>query len=361
MATCNDVLIDVQRLLLKYQILGETATTHGQRLKRVWKRLTLEPEDIKELRARITSTIGLVNTSITVSISVTTSTINKQVSKIDQKVSEIDAQVNKVVDTQDLEYRQALLKWISDTDHAAILADVLSRRQRGTGEWFLNNEAFQNWFNGRGSNIFVAKGDPGTGKTTMASIIIESLQSKIDTASRIGLAYFFCNFNRTSDTLTMLASILRQLLSRQPIPEDINADLRRRQLEQRPLDVEDIKAILCKISARYSKVFFILDALDECEIVHLKRVIPILLGLLDQAKVHLLVTCRPLPKIVQLFSEPTIQNLQAHTEDIEAYLQNVGQDMDLVRRRPELLILIMRAIVEAVDGMYVTSQVRVIS
>lgn len=361
MSTCNKVHIDVQQLVSKYQILGEPTTTTGQRLKRAWKRLILEPEDIKELRLRITSTIGLANVSIAVLTSKTTSTIHNQVFEVNQKASQISVQVDKVVDTQELERRQALLSWISDTDHEAFLADALSRRQMGTGKWFLNGEAFQNWLNGEESSIFLAQGDPGTGKTIMAAIVIEYLQARIVTDDNIGLAHFFCDFNRTNDSLTIVTSILRQLLNYQSSPEDVNADLYRLQLEGKKLDMVDTKTNLSKIMRGYSKVFLILDALDECEISHLKRIIPILLDPQAHGKVRLIATCRPVPEILQLFPTATVKLLQADTEDIEAYLLCVGQEMRVVQRMPQLLNSIIYAIIKAVDRMYVTNQTIAIS
>jgi hypothetical protein len=47
--------------LEKYQELDSDPNTFGRTSRRVWKRLKWEPEDIRELRSRITSNISWLN------------------------------------------------------------------------------------------------------------------------------------------------------------------------------------------------------------------------------------------------------------------------------------------------------------
>ena len=56
--------MDLERTLSKYSELETDGGNLGIRMKRVWKRLRLEPEDIRELRDRITSNISLLSTYI---------------------------------------------------------------------------------------------------------------------------------------------------------------------------------------------------------------------------------------------------------------------------------------------------------
>ena len=64
---CCNVLNTLKETLDKYQELDSDpkcsgTKSFGFKFRRVWKRLRLEPEDITELRSRITSNITLLNT-----------------------------------------------------------------------------------------------------------------------------------------------------------------------------------------------------------------------------------------------------------------------------------------------------------
>ena len=64
---CYNVLNTLKETLDKYQELdsdskGCDPKSFGFKIRRGWKRLRWEPEDVKELRSRITSNITLLNT-----------------------------------------------------------------------------------------------------------------------------------------------------------------------------------------------------------------------------------------------------------------------------------------------------------
>jgi hypothetical protein len=54
---CHTVLKNLETVLGKYYEVGSSS----QGLRKTWKRLRWEPEDIKELRGRITSNISLLS------------------------------------------------------------------------------------------------------------------------------------------------------------------------------------------------------------------------------------------------------------------------------------------------------------
>jgi hypothetical protein len=57
---CRHVLDDLNIILDKYRILDTATASLGSKSKKLWKRLKLEPEEIKELRSRISSNISLL-------------------------------------------------------------------------------------------------------------------------------------------------------------------------------------------------------------------------------------------------------------------------------------------------------------
>src|ERR1700712_1441105 len=58
---CKNVLNELEFTLDEYDELKSSHGSVGKRMKRVWKRLEWEPEDIKQLRSRIGTNIGLLN------------------------------------------------------------------------------------------------------------------------------------------------------------------------------------------------------------------------------------------------------------------------------------------------------------
>lgn len=58
---CQNVLHDLYKTLNKYRDLDNDSKSLGQKSRVVWKRLRYEPDDIRELRSRISSTIGILN------------------------------------------------------------------------------------------------------------------------------------------------------------------------------------------------------------------------------------------------------------------------------------------------------------
>lgn len=61
-SSCQDVLETLEETLDKYRDLHSDNGKLRSRVKRVWKRVNWEPDDIRELRERITLNTTLLNT-----------------------------------------------------------------------------------------------------------------------------------------------------------------------------------------------------------------------------------------------------------------------------------------------------------
>ena len=59
--SCRNILIDLEKALNKYGELESSCGNLSTKVRRVWKRLKWEPEDIFELRGRTISNITLLN------------------------------------------------------------------------------------------------------------------------------------------------------------------------------------------------------------------------------------------------------------------------------------------------------------
>jgi septal ring factor EnvC (AmiA/AmiB activator) len=103
---CKNVFNELEHTLDQYDELSSCRKSASQRVKRLWKRLKWEPEDIKELRSRINTNIGLLNAFT---------------SQIAQE------NVATLVQSQEDQGRQTILDWITPIDHAPQQSDFIGR------------------------------------------------------------------------------------------------------------------------------------------------------------------------------------------------------------------------------------------
>ncbi|KAF1828738.1 hypothetical protein BDW02DRAFT_206603 [Decorospora gaudefroyi] len=110
-----------------------------------------------------------------------------------------------------------ILRWLTSYDHASKHHDIFSKRQEGTGTWFLESEEYRDWLSKSGSQKILCTGVPRAGKTTLTSIVIDDLQRRCHADRSVAVAYIYCDY-KTRDEQTaelMLSSLLRQLVERQ--------------------------------------------------------------------------------------------------------------------------------------------------
>jgi hypothetical protein len=169
---CKNVLNELEHILDEYSELKSSHGSVTKRVKRVWKRLKWEPEDIKQLRSRISTNIGLLNAF--------TSRLTR-----DNMVT--------LVQNQEDQSRQTILHWITPIDYAPQQSDFISRRQAGTGQWLLDSAEFMAWLQ-TGKQILFCPGIPGSGKTILTSIVVDELITRFETSGNIGIAYLYCNY-----------------------------------------------------------------------------------------------------------------------------------------------------------------------
>jgi hypothetical protein len=201
---CRTVLDKLEKTLEKYRELGSGSKGVGRRVKKMWKRLKWEPEDIRELRSRII-------TNITMLIA-----FNSRLTR---------DSVVKLVRRQDDQERQTILDWLTPIDYSTQQSDFISKRQEGTGEWLLNSNEFQAWLH-TSKQTFFCPGIPGAGKTIITSIVVNHLRTEFQNDANIGIAYLYCNYQQQQQQKTedLLSSLLKQLAQELPsVPVDIKS------------------------------------------------------------------------------------------------------------------------------------------
>jgi hypothetical protein len=167
-------------------------------------------------------------------------------------------------------HHQTILDWITPIDYAPQQSDFIDRRQKGTGQWLLDSSEFKAWLKTKEQTLF-CPGIPGAGKTILTSIVIDYLCSKfrkgdVHDDGNIGIAYLYCNFRQEKQkSEDLLASLLKQLTrDRSSFPDSVKSlHSSHKEKQTRPLLGELLQA-LQSVAALYSRVFIIVDALDEC-------------------------------------------------------------------------------------------------
>jgi hypothetical protein len=331
-ASCRNVLEELEKVLDKYSELDSKPNNVGKKVMRAWKRLKFEPEDISELRSRISSNVILLNT------------FNGRLVR--------DSTV-KLVQHQDEQQNRTVFEWLSPVDFAAQHSDVINRRQEGTGMWFADSPKFHSWIHGSNQTLF-CPGIPGAGKTMIAAIAVDHLWKHVQSKD-IGVAYIYCNYKTQTDqtAINLAAAILKQLIQERPsVPEPVASLYSRHAHRRTRPSFEEIRSALQTVVSNFSKVYIVVDALDECLKDHRNQLLAMLRDLQLNGNISVMATSRFLPEVVQLFTLLPTLEVRADNSDVKRFIE--GQIYRLprcVQRDNELQEAIKDGISTAVDGM----------
>jgi hypothetical protein len=255
--------------------------------------------------------------------------------------------------------RRVITDWLTPIDHATHQSDFIARRQEGTGQWLLNSDEFQEWLNQSKQKLF-CPGMPGAGKTIITSVVIEHLWTKFQNDTSVGIAYLYCNFRRQQEQkpADLLISLLKQLVQkRHSIPETVKSLYKHHEDKRTRPSFDEISKALYTVTADFSRVFIIIDALDECQVSDggRKRFLSEIFHIQARTGANLFATSRFIPEIMKEFKESSSLEIRASEEDLQRYLDShMLQLPSFVLRSADLQEQIKTEIVRAVDGMYVS-------
>jgi hypothetical protein len=255
----------------------------------------------------------------------------------------------------DLQKHYKIMKWLSPDSFAAQQSDLITRKQADTGQWFLDSREFTEWVNGTSQTLF-CPGIPGAGKTMMAAITVDYLQNAILTTD-IGVAYLYCNYKRQSEQTApnLVAAIIKQLVQDRPsIAQFLSILYDRHRVRRTRPPLEELLSILKSVLANYSRVYVVLDALDECpERDGTRRQLLRLFRTLQQRiDLRFMATSRQIPEIVEEFKGMPLVEVRASNSDLERFVMgNVNRFAKFVRLNTDLQDLVQNRVVKAADGM----------
>lgn len=251
---------------------------------------------------------------------------------------------------------QKVLNWLTPVDYAPQQNDYINRRQPGTGQWLLDSPEFKAWVETDTRTLF-CPGIPGAGKTILTSIVVDDLTTRFGDDKSIGNAYIFCNFRQQDEQKAedLLVSLLKQLAQGQPSLPDVVKSLYDKHKDKRTRpSFDEVSKAIRSVTAICSRVFIMVDALDECHTTAGCRAkfLSEVFKLQAECRANFFATSRFIPDVTEKFKGRTTLEIQASKEDIEKYLETHMVHLSAFNDwRGKLQEEIKNGISEAVDGM----------
>ncbi|KAJ4865469.1 ankyrin repeats (many copies) domain-containing protein [Trichoderma breve] len=259
----------------------------------------------------------------------------RDIQRYEEHLTTIDtfSQMNaKLSALEDREFAD-LLKWLCDVDPSSIYNTGLDRREAGTCEWLIkNSEEFKTWETSDGSLLWL-HGKAGSGKSILSSSVIKHLRDKYVSEPSTVVSYFYFSFSdpEKQKVDVMLASLTKQICSRQTQRSQLTARLRQYKLNGQRPDTETLEAVLIASASEFANVYIVIDALDECPLLNeqrakllksLRRILAI-----APSKFHFFFTSRKEPDIDDKI-RPILSSTDKNEIDLLARQQTINRDIN---------------------------------
>jgi Cdc6-like AAA superfamily ATPase len=191
-----------------------------------------------------------------------------------EEIHNINITLTKLQD--DWEKRQSgnakIIQWISDIqvgeDHERV-RNKLGSRYWDAGQWFLSNPEFKKWKISQQGQLWL-QGSVGTGKTSLASIVVNELVKSSDGHS---IAFYYCSRSAgavSNSPTTIFRSLVAQLACTSD-GEDIYYVIRewyrrdaKRFVTGSRLSLTECEELLVTLLNLRGRTVIIIDGVDEC-------------------------------------------------------------------------------------------------
>ncbi|KAF7365799.1 ANK-REP-REGION domain-containing protein [Mycena venus] len=266
----------------------------------------------------VTNSMGTLNAGVTTivdRISEQQRQINSVGHSVDDMANKVDVVNTGVVHISDMQERERqekermqIIDWLSPINFFLRHADISRVRQQDTGGWLLADTVFKRWESGSGRTIW-CRGIPGAGKTVLVSKVVDHLTVESENEGETD----------TQTPVNLLSGLWRQLvLGRDLGPLAKKLYQQHREKGTTP-SLDQVLDMLNYVIERYSKVYIVIDAIDEYpeapRLILLQRLTAMSPG------VNLMIMSRP-HIVPQLSSFPILETLDIRlTEgDLQTYV-----------------------------------------
>ncbi|KAH8817009.1 hypothetical protein F5884DRAFT_748483 [Xylogone sp. PMI_703] len=170
--------------------------------------------------------------------------------------------------------RLKTLEWLSPLPYPQYHDNARADRLADSGQWMPQKPQFKEWSDSSYSSILWLHGIPGSGKTKLASIIVDEYLQRAPINSFSCFAYFYCARDpaepERANPLDILRCIARQLSSPSLTVPVQQATLKRYKLEQdkgvslKRLNFDETLLLILEL-INDNPATIVIDALDECD------------------------------------------------------------------------------------------------
>ncbi|KAJ7444028.1 ankyrin repeat-containing domain protein [Mycena latifolia] len=252
-----------------------------------------------------------------------------------------------------------ILGWITSLNFFQRQADIFRAWQPGTGEWLLSDATFKNWKLGSGG-ILWCRGIPGAGKTVLASVVVNHLQTQFpNNDAAVACIYLNHKEREVQTPENLLASVWKQLVVERSLPQAAHDLYKHHFLRDTRPSLTEVFDILQSAMAQHSKVWIIVDALDEYP-EEQRNILLEHLSMLLGPTTSLMLTSRPHVTLDDLFSDMLGLEISATDDDIRRYVDKQIQKSPRlckhVQTRPELHDEIKSKLSSNADGMFLLAK-----
>lgn len=155
--------------------------------------------------------------------------------------------------------------WLQPWDSSSDLRKLREVQTTNTCSWLLGKEEYNNWVRETESSILWIYGIPGSGKSVLASYIIERLRSPTG-ESTVPLIYFFCSGRDRNRRVTahILRSFIFQLQTQHPNLANLVEQAYKDSMTKGADRFEELWTLF-ESMVREQTVVCVIDGLDECQ------------------------------------------------------------------------------------------------
>ncbi|KAF4616605.1 hypothetical protein D9613_008514 [Agrocybe pediades] len=254
--------------------------------------------------------------------------------------------------------KKSLVAWLEPLDYAGKLESSLAQRQPQTCLWLVNGAEVNTWKANPGSHLWL-HGIPGSGKTILASALIDSLLSS-PTEDEC-LVYAYCDFRQSDgrDSKHILRTILCQLLTKYKgdFEKDFD-DLEQMQKNslKPPSTTSSLIKYIKKAAGNWGKCWVVIDALDESG--DREVLLQAIRMLMDDRHISLFVTSRKefdISDALWDMSSISLQDDEAENvqSDIRHHIeQEIAYRPKLQNLRRDLKQMVLRKLASKANGMF---------
>jgi hypothetical protein len=193
-----------------------------------------------------------------------------------------------------LQKRNSILSALPSVDYLGKYSKFLNRRHPGTNIWLFSTAKYMSWKAAPASDCLCCYGIPGSGKSVLASSVVEALKASKQSDSSI-VCQYYCDYADVAslDPYCLMGSLLKQVLqyiSLDSFTDDFLCPFQ----EGKALPSPDIVSeFLIQTLRGFRAVYFILDGIDEMSQENQPTVLALIETLLRQhPNLKLFVTSR---------------------------------------------------------------------